>query len=120
MVVKYVDGDRNLITEANEEVVMGYTRRTIVNGYPSGCKEGDHVLVFTHDNVERIFTYFNDKLVETLKESIATKEKLIKNMEDFSNYTKKLKDRVDELEEDNQKLRTLNNELTLKLVELKV
>lgn len=40
-------------------------------------------------------------------------------MEEFSNYTKKLKDRVDELEEDNQKLRTLNNELTLKLIELK-
>lgn len=120
MIKKYVDSEGNLITEANEEIVMSSARRTIVNGYPSGCKEGDHVLVFSHDNLEKLFSYFNDELVGTMKESIATKEELIKNMEEFSNYTKKLKDRVDELEEDNQKLRTLNNELTLKLVELKV
>lgn len=119
MIKKYVDSEGNLITEANEEIVMSSARRTIVNGYPSGCKEGDHVLVFSHDNLEKIFTYFNDKLVETMKGSIATKEELIKTMEEFSNYTKKLKDRVDELEGDNQKLRTLNNELTLKLIELK-
>lgn len=112
MIKKYVDSEGNLITEANEEIVMSSARRTIVNGYPSGCKEGDHVLVFSHDNLEKIFTYFNDKLVETMKGSIATKE-------EYLELTNRLHNRFKELEEDNQKLRRLNNQLSLKLVELK-
>lgn len=112
MVVKYVDSEGNLITEANEEIVMSSARRTIVNGYPSGCKEGDHVLVFSHDNLEKIFTYFNDKLLETMKELVAVRK-------EYLELTTGVHRKVKELTEDNQKLRTLNNELTLKLLELR-
>lgn len=110
MVIKYSDSDGNIISEANEEVVMEYARRTIVNGYPSGCKEGDTVLVFTEENVEKIFKYFNDKLVKTMKELLKTKEDYI---ELVTGANRKIK----ELEEDNQKLVAMNNELTLKLLE---
>jgi len=71
---KFVDSDGNTITEANEEIVMMYARRMIVNGYPSGCKEGDYVLVFTEENLEKIFKYFNDKLVETMKELLESRK----------------------------------------------
>ncbi|KAF5031920.1 hypothetical protein DSECCO2_622750 [anaerobic digester metagenome] len=112
MVVKYTDSDGNIITEANREIVLMYARRLIVNGYPSGCKEGDHVLVFTEENVEKIFNYFNDKLLETMKELLETKK-------EYLELTNRLHNRFKELEEDNQKLRRLNNQLSLKLVELK-
>jgi len=112
MVVKYVDGDGNLITEANREIVMQYARRLIVNGYPSGCTEGDHVLVFTEENVEKIFKHFNDKLLETMKELVAVRK-------EYLELTTGVHRKVKELTEDNQKLRTLNNELTLKLLELR-
>jgi len=113
MVVKYVDGDENLITEANREIVMQYARRLIVNGYPSGCTEGDHVLVFTEENVEKIFKHFNDKLLETMKE-------LLEVRKEYLELTTGVHRKVKELKEDNQKLRTLNNKLSTKLVELKV
>lgn len=112
MIQKFADGEGNIISEANQEIVMMYARRLIVNGFPSGCNEGDHVLVFTEENLEKIFKHFNDKLVETMKELLKTKE-------EYSELLTGVHKKIEEMEKENQNLKLLNNQLTLQIMDLK-
>lgn len=117
--MRYVDSDGNLIAEGSKEVIMSFHSRLIVNGFPYGCKEGDYVLVFDEENVEKIFEYFNNKIIGVNDKLIKSMKEEIKLNKEYVELSKSLYKKITELKEDNENLKLLNNQLTLKVIELK-
>lgn len=96
--VKYADGDGNIISEASECVMITHHNRLLINpGIGLPHQEGAKVLVFTPENVDKIWKYHNDQMMEILKDCKETKEHLLELTEKSLKVIDKLQDERDQL-----------------------
>lgn len=109
----FQDSEENTITKATHGTIIYFHNRPLINYGPGlSYKEGDEVIIFTEENLEKLQKYHNDKLVDTLKETL-------ENMENYSSMIESSLKRIKKLEEENDKLKRLNDQLTKNIMVLR-
>lgn len=103
--IRFRDSDGNIITKGIETIINKFHNQYVINNYPSGCTVGDKVFVFDQENLDKIWEYYNNKIIQAREEMI--------------NLTKEALELANEFKEDNDNLRKLNKELSETIIELK-
>lgn len=109
----FQDSKENTITEATHGTLIYFHNRPLINyGLGLSLKEGDEVIIFTEENLEKLQRYHNDELKTALTKSL-------KNMEDCTLMIESGLKRIKELEDENNKLKRLNDQLAKNIIVLK-
>lgn len=99
--IKYADSDGNIIVEATECIMTTFHNRLFINpGIGLPHKEGAKVIVFTPENMEKLWKYHNDQMIEVLKDCKATKEHLLELTEKSIKVIDKLQAERDQLKKE--------------------
>nr|WP_319372830.1 hypothetical protein [uncultured Methanobacterium sp.] len=111
--IYFKDSQDNTITTATPGTIIYFHNRPVIN-YGAGLSynEGDDVIIFTKENLEKLQKYHNNELKTALTKSL-------KNMEDCTLMIESSLKRINELEEENNKLKRLNEQLTKNIIVLR-
>lgn len=101
----FQDSDGNIITEATETIIIKFHDRYVINNYPFSCTEGDKVFVFDQENLDKIWKYYDNQIIQIREEMI--------------NLTEQAIELAGEFKQENDNLRKLNKELSETIIELK-
>lgn len=110
------NSEDDIITKVHEGYAIDYHNQRLINP-EMHLEKGQSVMLFTQDNLDEFRTYYKDKMMESLMETLETQKELLKMMEDFIIFQKKTDIKIKELIRDNENLKQFNAELTRKLLE---
>ena len=83
--IKYADSEGNIIVEATECIMTTFHNRLFINpGLGLPHKEGAKVIVFTPENMEKLWKYHNDQMIGVMndcKETIESSLEMIKKLQ---------------------------------------
>lgn len=107
----FKDENDNIITRVDKGTAIMFHNRLLINP-DMFLKEGDSVMLFTDENLEEFQKYYNKKLKETLQDHLTTQKT-------FNKYIEKTKIIIENLQAENENLKTLNKQLSENIVKLK-
>lgn len=111
--IYFKDSQDNTITTATPGNIIYFHNRPLINYGPGlSHKEGDEVIIFTKENLEKLQKYHSEELKKALENSL-------ENMKDCTLMIESCLKRINELEEENVKLKRLNEQLTKNIMVLR-
>lgn len=107
--INFQDGKGNTISEATKCMMVTHHNRLFINpGLGLPLTEGSEVIVFTEENLDKIWDYHNKEMKEALQKTLDTQKELVELIQ----LNKRNIGRIVELEEEVDKLTQLNTKLT--------
>jgi len=109
----FKDSNDNTITEATQGTMIYFHNRPLINyGLGLSPKEGEEYIIFTEENLEKLQKFHSEELKKALENSL-------ENMKDCKLMIESGVKRIKELEEENIKLKRLNEQLTKNIIFLR-
>jgi len=107
----FKDESDNTITKVDKGTAIMFHNRLLINP-GMFLKEGDHVMLFTDENLEEFQKYYTEKLKGALQDHLTTQKT-------FNQYMEKTKNIIENLLAENENLKSLNIKLSENIVKLK-